>query len=59
MKKSLREEAINELTEVYNKKYQDLQETDAEVMAKLIAHWEDAKILLRVLKMRCLQLKIY
>lgn len=42
-KKSLREEAINELTEVYNKKYQDLQETDAEVMAKLIAHWEDAK----------------
>lgn len=40
-KKSLREEAINELTEVYNKKYQDLQETDAEVMAKLIAHWED------------------
>lgn len=42
-KKSLREEAINELTEVYNKKYQDLQETDADVMAKLIAHWEDAK----------------
>ena len=42
-KKSLREEAVNELTEVYNKKYQDLQETDAEVMAKLIAHWEDAK----------------
>lgn len=42
-KKSLREEAINELTEIYNKKYQDLQETDAEVMAKLIAHWEDAK----------------
>lgn len=42
-KKSLRVEAINELTEVYNKKYQDLQETDAEVMAKLIAHWEDAK----------------
>lgn len=42
-KKSLREEVINELTEVYNKKYQDLQETDADVMAKLIAHWEDAK----------------
>lgn len=42
-KKSLREETINELTEVYNKKYQDLQETDADVMAKLIAHWEDAK----------------
>lgn len=37
------EAALAELNTAYNKAYQNVQETDAQVMAKLIAHWEDAK----------------
>ena len=42
-KEAAKKTALDELTAVYNQKYQDVQETDAQVMAKLIAHWEDAK----------------
>lgn len=42
-KEAAKKAALDELTAVYNQKYQDVQETDAQVMAKLIAHWEDAK----------------
>ena len=42
-KEAAKKAALDELTTVYNQKYQDVQETDAQVMAKLIAHWEDAK----------------
>ena len=42
-KEAAKKAALDELTTVYNQKYQDVQETDAHVMAKLIAHWEDAK----------------
>lgn len=42
-KEAVKKAALDELTAVYNQKYQDVQETDAQVMAKLIAHWEDAK----------------
>lgn len=42
-KEAAKKAALDELAVVYNQKYQDVQETDAQVMAKLIAHWEDAK----------------
>ena len=42
-KEAAKKAALDELTAVYNQKYQDVQETDAHVMAKLITHWEDAK----------------
>lgn len=42
-KEAAKKAALDELTAVYNQKYQDVQETDAQVMAKLIAHWEEAK----------------
>lgn len=42
-KEAAKKAALDELTAVYTQKYQDVQETDAQVMAKLIAHWEDAK----------------
>ena len=42
-KEAAKKAALDELTAVYNQKYQDVQETDAQVLAKLIAHWEDAK----------------
>lgn len=42
-KEAAKKAVLDELTAVYNQKYQDVQETDAQVMAKLIAHWEDAK----------------
>lgn len=42
-KEAAKKAALDELTAVYNQKYQDVQETDAQVMTKLIAHWEDAK----------------
>lgn len=42
-KEAAKKAALDELTAVYNQKYQDVQETDAQVMAKLIVHWEEAK----------------